>query len=121
MIPALLTLAAGAAVAAKLKSGSDRKQKLESMLQEVNGVVAFRRPPPPPPPPPPSPLTCAPWRAPQYEAIFAVPSMEDVRDAMTRAMAAGLRGEEGGLLMLPSFVDVMPTGCARATVADGAR
>ena len=26
-------------------------------------------------------------------------------------MEQGLKGEEGGLMMLPSFVDVFPTGC----------
>ena len=49
----------------------------------------------------------------QYRSIFALPAsqLEDIKNAMLKEMQIGLEGKEGGLFMLPSFVDILPSGC----------
>ena len=48
----------------------------------------------------------------QYEALFAVSKedMQQIKEEMVKQMELGLQGKEGGLMMLPSFVDVLPSG-----------
>lgn len=48
----------------------------------------------------------------QYEAVFhlSLDRMASIRDVMITQMELGLQGKPGGLMMLPSFVDVLPTG-----------
>ena len=36
--------------------------------------------------------------------------MQQVKEEMVKQMELGLQGKEGGLMMLPSFVDVLPSG-----------
>jgi hypothetical protein len=48
----------------------------------------------------------------QYRSIFNVPKdkLEALKATMLTEMDLGLAGEKGGLMMLPSFVDILPTG-----------
>ena len=48
----------------------------------------------------------------QLRELFRVPlaQVERLRDAMVQQMEAGLEGKPGGLLMLPSYVDILPSG-----------
>ena len=50
----------------------------------------------------------------QYRAALEVPLEQAlaVRDAMIRQMEVGLaeHGSKRGLLMLPSYIDILPTG-----------
>ena len=64
------------------------------------------------PPPCPTLQTLLP-SPPQYRAIFDVPAslMAELRDELARQMAEGLCvGGDSSLLMLPSYVDVLPKG-----------
>lgn len=48
----------------------------------------------------------------EYRELFntPVPRLHAVRDALVEQMEAGLRCQPGGLMMLPSYVDVLPSG-----------
>jgi hypothetical protein len=48
----------------------------------------------------------------QYRSIFNVPKakLEALESTMLTEMDLGLAGKQGGLMMLPSFVDILPTG-----------
>ena len=50
--------------------------------------------------------------SPQYRALLNVPldRLKIVKAKLLHEMELGLRGERGGLMMLPSFVDVLPSG-----------
>ncbi|EFN54251.1 hypothetical protein CHLNCDRAFT_135795 [Chlorella variabilis] len=52
------------------------------------------------------------WSTLQYRELFntPVPRLHAVRDALVEQMEAGLRCQPGGLMMLPSYVDVLPSG-----------
>lgn len=48
----------------------------------------------------------------QYRTLFDVPKdkLLALKNGMLEQMELGLQGKEGGLMMLPSFVDILPTG-----------
>lgn len=51
----------------------------------------------------------------EYRELFDTPveRLLALRDALVEQMEAGLDGKEGGLMMLPSYVDVLPSGRER--------
>lgn len=48
----------------------------------------------------------------EYRSLFNVPKdkLEDLKATMLTEMDLGLHGKKGGLMMLPSYVDILPTG-----------
>lgn len=48
----------------------------------------------------------------QYQDLFDIPTqrLRDVQRDLILQVEAGLRGDKAGLLMLPTFVDILPTG-----------
>lgn len=50
--------------------------------------------------------------SPQYRALLNAPldRLKAIKAKLLHEMELGLRGERGGLMMLPSFVDVLPSG-----------
>lgn len=48
----------------------------------------------------------------QYQDLFDVSTqrLRDVQRDLILQVEAGLRGDKSGLLMLPTFVDILPTG-----------
>lgn len=51
--------------------------------------------------------------APQYKEIFDVPvdRLQIIQDAVIAKVEAGLKGDKEGLDMLPTYVDILPSGC----------
>ena len=48
----------------------------------------------------------------QFRDLCTVPPerLQDIQDEFERSMEAGLRGDEAGLDMLPTFIDLLPSG-----------
>lgn len=81
---ALPLAAAAVLLAKKLRDATDRDKRREAILDE-------------------------------YRELFNTPvlRLHALRDAVVEQMEAGLAGQPGGLMMLPSFVDVLPSGHER--------
>ncbi|KAL4854923.1 Hexokinase-1 [Chlorella vulgaris] len=107
---ALPIAAAAVLLAKKLRDATDRDKRREAILDEVCSVIvaaavaaACRR------------LKLDRPLQLQYRELFNTPvlRLHALRDAVVEQMEAGLAGQPGGLMMLPSFVDVLPSGHER--------